>query len=146
MDKLFVRINSDIAAAMKSGDKTRLETLRMMKSKVLLVNARGDLSDKEVVKILLTYAKSVKETVDIMTQHARQAEADQAKKELAIVEDYLPKMLSEEETGKLIKEAISSLGITSPKEIGRLMKEVVALRADVDARLARKIFNESFQN
>ncbi|MFA5097686.1 MAG: GatB/YqeY domain-containing protein [Candidatus Margulisiibacteriota bacterium] len=146
MDKLFVRINSDIAAAMKSGDKTRLETLRMMKSKVLLVNARGDLSDKEVVKILLTYAKSVKETVDIMTQHARQAEADQAKKELAIVEDYLPKMLSEEETGKLIKEAISSLGITSPKEIGRLMKEVVALRADVDAGLARKIFNESFQN
>jgi len=146
MDKLFARINTDIAAAMKSGDKTRLETLRMMKSKVLLVNARGDLSDKEVVKILLTYAKSVKETVDIMTQHARQAEADQAKKELAIVEDYLPKMLSEAETTKLIKDAIASLSITSAKEIGRLMKEVVAVRADVDAGLARKIFNESFQN
>ena len=146
MDKLFGRINSDIASAMKSGDKTRLETLRMMKSKVLLINARGDLSDKEVVKIIQTYAKSVKETIDIMTQHGREAEASQAKKELAIVEDYLPKMLSEEETAKLIKDAIASLGINSPKEIGRLMKEVVAARADIDAGLARKIFNESFQN
>ena len=146
MDKLFAQINADITASMKSGDKSKLEVLRMMKSKILLVNARGALSDKEIVKILQTYAKSVKETVDIMTQHNRQAEADQAKKELVIVESYLPNMLSEEETIKLVKDAIAELGLTSPKDIGRIMKEVVAARPDVDASLARKIFNESFQN
>ena len=146
MDNLFAQINTDITASMKSGDRNKLETLRMMKSKILLVNARGALSDKEIVKILQTYAKSVKETVDIMDKHSRTAEADQAKKELEIVETYLPKMLSEDETKKLIKDAIAELGITSPKEIGRIMKEVVGARADIDGSLARKIFNESFQN
>ncbi|MEK7376851.1 MAG: GatB/YqeY domain-containing protein [Candidatus Margulisiibacteriota bacterium] len=146
MDNLFAQINADIIASMKSGDKTKLETLRMMKSKILLVNARGDLPEKEIIRILQNYAKSVKETADVMSQHNRMPEADQAKKELMIVEIYLPRMLSEEETKKLVKDAITALGITSPKEIGRIMKEVLSNRTDVDGSLARKIFNESFQS
>lgn len=132
-------------AAMKSGDKTRLETLRMMKSKILAVNARGDLPEKDIIKILQNYSKSLKESIEIMIQHGKTAEAEKIKSESDIVNEYLPKMLGEEETRSLVKETIASLQVTSIKEIGRVMKEIVGQRSDVDGSLVRKIVSEILQ-
>ena len=134
---MFEKINKDLAAAMKAGDKVRLETLLMMKSKILNVNARGDLPEKDIVKILQNYAKSLKESLDLMKQHGKNDEADKVLKEIGIINEYLPKMLTEEETKKLVEETIKALGLTSMKEIGRVMKEL-AQRSDVDAGLAKK--------
>lgn len=138
---MFEKINKDMAAAMKSGDKVRLETLRMMKSKILNVNARGDLPEKDVVKILQNYAKSLKESYEVMMQHGKTADAEKVKTEMAIIGEYLPKMLSEEETKKLVEDMIKALGLTSMKEIGKIMKELAG-RSDVDAGLAKKFVSE----
>src|SRR3989338_605691 len=139
---MFNKINQDITKAMKSGDKVRLEVLRMMKSKILNVNARGDLPEKDIVKILQSYAKTLKETIDITEKLGRSAEALQAKNELLIVEEYLPKMLSEDETKKLVEATIAELGVSSPKDMGKVMKEIAGKRTDVDGNLVRKIVSE----
>jgi len=138
---MFNRINKDIASAMKAKDTVRLETLRMMKSKILNVNARGDLPEKDLVKILQNYAKSLKESYEVMMQHGKTADAEKVKTEMAIISEYLPKMLSEEETKKLVEDTIKALGLTSMKEIGKIMKEL-AVRSDVDAGLAKKYVSE----
>ena len=59
--ELFSKINSDLSKAMKEKNELRLSTLRMMKSKILYVNARGDLSDAEIIKILIKFSKELKE-------------------------------------------------------------------------------------
>ena len=139
---MFDKLNKDIALAMKAGDKVRLEVLRMMKSKILTVNARGDLPEKDITKILQNYGKSVKETIEMALQHNKPETAEQSKKELAIVEEYLPKMLSEEETKTLVQETIAKVGATSIKDMGKVMKEIVAVRTDVDGNIVRRFVGE----
>ena len=94
---LFEKINNDLKEAMKAKDELKLSVLRMMKSKVLNVNARGDLPEAEVVKIVSKYGKELKETIEEFTKLGRSVEVDKAKQELAIVQAYLPKELSPEE-------------------------------------------------
>lgn len=139
---MYSKINKDLASAMKAGDKLRLETLRMMKSKILNVNARGDLPEKEIIKILKNYAKTLKESIDIMSQHNRIEEADKIKKELAIVGEYFPKSLSEEETKAFLVELIKEIGAASKKDMGRVMKEALSRRSDADGDIVRKIVME----
>ncbi|MDD5594601.1 MAG: GatB/YqeY domain-containing protein, partial [Candidatus Margulisbacteria bacterium] len=62
--ELLNKINQDLQAAMKAKDELRLSVLRMMKSKILYVNARGDLPDAEVIKILTKYGKDIKESIE----------------------------------------------------------------------------------
>ncbi|MCX5749845.1 MAG: GatB/YqeY domain-containing protein [Candidatus Saganbacteria bacterium] len=142
---MFERINKNMAAAMKAKDTVRLETLRMMKSKILNVNARGDLPEKDIARILQNYVKSLKESVEIMVQHGKTEDAGKVKTEIAIIEEYLPRMLTEEETKNLVKETISVLGATSIKEIGRVMKEITGKRSDVDGSLVKKLVSEILQ-
>ncbi len=130
---------------MKSGDKDRLETLRMMKSQILKVNARGDLPEKDLIKILQNYAKTLKESMDIMSKHGKTADVSKLEKELSVVEEYTPKMLGEEDTRKLVSDTVSSLGLTSIKQMGLLMKEITSKRNDVDGALVRKIVSEILQ-
>ncbi len=142
---LFETINKDLTAAMKAKDSVRLGVLRMMKSKVLNVNARGDLPDAEIIKILQAYSKALKESAEIMAQHGKSEDADIIKKELSIISEYLPKMLDEEATKTLVKETAAQLNITSPKQMGLIMKEIMGKRNDVDGSLVRKIASEILQ-
>jgi uncharacterized protein len=142
---IFGEINKGIAVSMKSGDKVRLETLRMMKSKILNVNARGDLTDQEVIKILKNYSKALKESIDIMSQHGRTEEMEKIKAESAIVGEFLPEMLSEEATKELVKETIAALGLASKKQIGLVMKEITGKRADVDSAKVKDFALEILQ-
>jgi len=142
---MFDKLNKDIVSSMKSGDKDRLETLRMMKSQILKVNARGDLPEKDLIKILQNYAKTLKESMDIMSKHGKTADVSKLEKELSVVEEYTPKMLGEEDTRKLVSDTVSSLGLTSIKQMGLLMKEITSKRNDVDGALVRKIVSEILQ-
>ena len=130
---------------MKAGEKLRLETLRMMKSKILNVNARGDLPEADIIRILKNYAKSLKETIDIMAGAGKTEEADKTRKELEIVSGYLPRMLSEDDTRALVKDTITALGATSRKQMGQVMKEITGKRPDADAALVSKIASELLQ-
>lgn len=142
---MWEKLNKDMASAMKGRNKERLETLRMLKAKVLHVNARGDLDEKEIIKLFQNYQKSLKETLDILKANGKPDEAKKIEGEMAIVSEYLPKMMSEDETRTLVKETVARLGLTSKKEMGRLMKEILTGRSDINGSLVNKIASEFLQ-
>ncbi|MFC1482705.1 GatB/YqeY domain-containing protein [Candidatus Margulisiibacteriota bacterium] len=134
---IFEKINTGIKDAMKAKDTTRLETLRMMKSKILLVNARGDVKDEEVIKILKTYHKNLK---DALEQAGSQKEhVDNLTKEIKIVEEFLPAMLSETDIEKRVKQAIEQTGASSPSDMGKVMGAVMKMSDGIDGKVAKDI-------
>ena len=142
MEKLFPKINKDLQAAMKAGDTLRLETIRMMKSKILLVNARGDLPDAEIIKILLKYMKSLKQSVEEFKKVNRPDAAEKVEKEIKIIQEYLPKQLSEDETRELVKKTMAEVGASSPKETGMVMKKIMSEHAGIDGATVKRIVSE----
>lgn len=140
--ELLNKINSDLHTAMKAKDEVRLSVLRMMKSKILYVNARGDLPDAELIKILTKYGKDIKESIEEFKKVGRTAEVEASQKELAIVREYLPQELSAEEIKALVQKTIAELGAVSIKEMGKVMKEVTAKNPGIDGKLVSQYVRE----
>ncbi len=122
---LFDKVSGDIKAAMLARDKVRLEALRGIKKEFLEAKTAkggdGELSDDAALKILAKMVKQRKESASIYTDQNR---ADLAQEELAqaaIIEEYLPKQLSDEELTAALKEIIVRVGATSAKEMGKVM-------------------------
>jgi uncharacterized protein YqeY len=145
MGELFKKLNSDLAAAMKAKDTFRLEVVRMMKSKVLLVNARGDLPDPEIIKILQKYAKSLKDAIEETKKVNRPEAVAKLEGELKVVEEYLPKMLSEAEVRDIVLKAIAEVGASSPKDTGKVMKAVMGKGLNVDGSMVSRIVSETLK-
>lgn len=143
--KLFEKINNDIKEAMKSKDSAKLSVLRMMKSKVLYVNARGELEENEVIKIINKYAKEIKETIEETKKVGRVDEAKQAEIELKIVEEYLPKQLTDEEIKILVKKTIEKEGASSMKDMGHVMKAMLAKAPSADGKLVSQLVREALK-
>jgi uncharacterized protein len=139
---MFNKINADLQKAMKDKDTVRLATLRMMKSKILNVNSRGDLPEAEIIKIVSKYAKSLKEAIEEARKVNRLEDAGKVEEELKIVEEYLPKQLSENEIKSAVEKIISELGATSMKDMGNVMKEIGAKHPGIDNKLVSSIVRE----
>lgn len=122
---LFDQISEDIKAAMKARDKVRLETLRNIKKVFLEAKtapgANDTLEDDAALKIIAKLAKQGKETAVTYTQAGRQDLADAELAQVAVIEGYLPKQLTEEEITAIVKTIIAETGATSMKEMGKVM-------------------------
>lgn len=140
--ELFSKVNQELKNALKNKDELRLSTLRMMKSKVLYVNAKGDLPDAEITKILKKYSKELMESIEEFKKVGRTAEVERHEKELAIVSEYLPKELSAEEIKTAVQQAIQAVGATSPKEMGKVMKEVLGKHPGIDGKTVNQFVRE----
>jgi uncharacterized protein len=140
--ELLNKINNDLHTAMKAKDELKLSVLRMMKSKVLYVNARGDLPDAEIIKIVTKYGKDLKESIEEFNKVGRSEEVARSRQELAIIQEYLPKELSADEIKALVQKSIAGLGATSIKEMGRVMKEVTANNPGIDGKLVSQFVRE----
>ena len=140
--ELFEKINSQLKDALKNKDELRLSTLRMMKSKVLYVNARGDLPDMEIIKILNKYAKELKESIAEFKKVGRTQEVERHEKELAIVQEFLPRELSPDEIKQLVEQAIRNTGAASVKEMGKVMKEVLGKHPGIDGKTVNQYVRE----
>jgi len=140
--ELFNKINQELKNALKSKNELRLSTLRMMKSKVLYVNAKGDLPDAEITKILKKYSKELKESIEEFKKVERPAEVERHEKELAIVSEFLPKELSPEEIKKAVEQAVKDTGAASIKELGKVMKEVLAKHPGIDGKTVNQFVRE----
>lgn len=127
---------------MKEKNEFRLSVLRMMKSKILYVNARGDLPDPEVIKILAKYGKEIKESIDEAKKVGRPEAAEKSEKELIIVEGYLPKQLSEAEIKSAVQSIAKEIGTAGIKDMGKLMKEVLARNPGIDGKLVNQFVRE----
>lgn len=122
---LFDQISNDIKDAMKARDKVRLETLRNIKKVFLEAKtapgANDELSDDNAMKILQKLAKQGKESAATFSQQNRQDLADAELAQVAVIETYLPKPLSDEEIEAAVKDIIAQVGATSMKEMGKVM-------------------------
>lgn len=122
---LFDQISNDIKEAMKARDKVRLETLRNIKKVFLEAKtapgANDELTDDAAMKILQKLAKQGKESAATYVQQNRQDLADDELAQVAVIEGYLPKPLTDEEIEAAVKEIIAQTGASSIKEMGKVM-------------------------
>ncbi|MDE5986048.1 MAG: GatB/YqeY domain-containing protein [Prevotella sp.] len=125
MTMLFDQISTDIKEAMKARDKVRLETLRNIKKVFLEAKtapgANDELSDADAMKILQKLAKQGKESAATYTAQGRQDLADDELAQVAVIESYLPKPMTEEEIEEVVRAIIAETGATSIKEMGKVM-------------------------
>lgn len=132
-DGLRARILDDLKTAMKAGDKRRLGVLRMVKAEIQrreveLRVERGrdfELPDDEVLSVLTRAAKQRRESIDSFRAGGREELAAGEEAELAVIEDYLPRALSEDELAALVDAAIAEAGASAPGDMGKVMKLLV---------------------
>lgn len=136
---IIENINLSIKEAMKSRDQVRLDVLRMLKSKILAVDARGNLSEGDVVKLFKTYYGNLQEALEQAQTANRLEIVERLKIELTIVQEFLPKALSHDETIKIVKLAISDSGAKTKKDLGLVMKSVMKLNNTIDGKLAKDL-------
>ena len=118
-------IESGIKDAMRAKDADRLRALRAIKSMILLEETSGSnadgLSEDAEMKILMKAAKQRKDSLDVYLSQSRPDLADKEQAELSIIEEFLPKQLSDEELTVRIAEIIAAVGATSPADMGKVM-------------------------
>ena len=122
-------INDQIKQAMLAKEKDRLAALRDIKAKLLLEATSGggaEVSDETAIKICLKLYKQRIETYDLYVQQGRQVLADEELVQAKVIEEFLPKQLSEQEIQEEIDQAIAQLGITGPQDMGKLMGHLSA--------------------
>jgi uncharacterized protein YqeY len=122
---LFDQVSEDIKDAMRAKDKIRLEALRGMKKEFLEAKtakgAADELSDETAVGILQKMAKQRRESAGIYTSQNRADLAENELAELAVIEAYLPKQLSQDELDTKIAGIIAQTGASSPADMGKVM-------------------------
>ncbi len=123
--ELFNTISNDIKEAMKAQDKVALATLRNIK-KVLLEaktapGANDIVSDADAMRIIQKLVKQGRESAELYSSQNRNDLAQEELMQVAVMEKYLPKPLSEEEIRQEIKNIIAELGVTSAQEMGKVM-------------------------
>ena len=129
------QIRGDMKKAAKERNSLALSALRMtlaaIKNKE--IEARGEIGEDLVRKVLATMVKQRRESIDLYHRGGRTDLAEKEAEEIAVLEAYLPKALSDAEVESLAREAIGATGAKSPADMGRIMKELmpkVAGRAD----------------
>lgn len=119
------QIQKDIMEAMKAKDTVRLNAVRSIKSAILLAKTSEggakELQDADIIKLIQKLAKQRKEAAEQYVAAGRQELADNEIAEAAVLDTYLPRMLSEEEVEARLREIISQTGASSPADMGKVM-------------------------
>jgi uncharacterized protein YqeY len=138
------QIQKDIVDAMRSREELRLSTLRMVKA--ALTNKEKDkrapLDDKEAQQILSTLIKQRRDSIEAFTKGGRQELADKEAAEIKLIESYLPKAMGEEQIAEAVKATIAEMGSPTLKDMGTVMKNVMAKLQATGARVEGKTVSE----
>jgi uncharacterized protein YqeY len=123
-------ISDDMKKAMKSGDRLRLETLRTLRAVLLEkeIEKRGSgnpVTPDDEVAVLVGAAKRRKESIEQFEKGGRRDLVEQETKELAIIQEYLPKQMSADELNALIQRVIAETSASSPADFGKVMPAVM---------------------
>jgi uncharacterized protein YqeY len=136
------RIEADLKSSLKAGDKRRVATLRLLLAalKNEKIQAQRDLTGEEVEAVLRRAVKQRRDSIEQYARGGRQDLVDAETAELAIIEEYLPKGLSDAEVESELRAIVQEKGLTSAKDVGLAMKEVMARhRGRVDGKKAQEI-------
>ncbi len=126
MSTLKDKLKADLTASMKSRDEVRTRTIRMALAAVNVEEVSGkaarELSDEEIIKVLTKEAKKRREAAEAFSGAGRAEQAQAEVDEQAVLEEYLPAQLSDEELGALVDEAVAESGAAGPQAMGQVMK------------------------
>ena len=140
------RLMSDFKDAMKAKDTVKKETINLARAaiKQVEVDERRELSDEEIIAILAKQVKMRKDALADFEKGGRTDLADAYKKEIEVLEIYLPAQLSKEEVAKVVAETAASLGIEGGKQnMGKLMGPVMGkLKGQADGSLVKDVVME----
>ena len=139
----IAEVSRATAAAMKAGDKERKATLSALLTalKNKAIDKRADLTEEEEVQVILKEIKQTKETIDT-TPADRTDIIEECEKRLAVLEEYAPKMMGEEEIKAVIQGVLNDLGIEAPtaKDKGKIMKELMPkVKGKADGKLVSEL-------
>ena len=143
---LAEQIEKDVIVAMKAKDAVKVSTLRMLKSALgnYLIQVKKDKAeDSEVLGIITKQAKQRRESVESFEKAGRKDLADKEKAELAILESYLPKQLTDDELRAVVQKAIVWSDAKSPADMGKLMKVLMpAVQGKADGKRVQEVVKD----
>lgn len=142
---LFQKIQTDMYEAMKLGDKNTSITLRtvLAKLKNKKIDKQDDLSINDEIKVLQMLVKQRKESIELYQKGDRPELVELETKEMEILNNYLPKMMDENEIKNIVKTVIDDIGATSMADMGKIMPEVMKRgNGLIDGKSAQKFVNE----
>ena len=122
------RIANDMKSAMKSQDKFALSVLRMLKSALQLegIQLKKDLTDDEVMTVIKRNVKQRKDSIEEFKKYGKMEEVEALEKEIALLKQYLPEELSEEQIDQAIDQVFEEMKPQSIKDMGHVMKELTS--------------------
>lgn len=150
-ERIFMRekILEDLKLSMKAQDKEKLTVIRMIKGAMQMeeLNKKHELTDDEVIAIISKQIKSRKEAIVEFEKANREDLIEQNKKEIEILNTYMPEQLSDEEIQKVIDEAFSKINPTSQSDMGKIIGSISPiLKGKADMGMVSKIVKEKLSN
>ena len=139
------RLVEEMKQAMKSNDKLRLSTIRMIRSalKNKEIELRKKLEDEDIVKVVQVMVRKGEEAVEQLQAGGRMDLVEKEKREIEILKSFLPQPLSQEEILKIIDQSIQETQASSPKDIGKVMKSVIPkIGGKADGKLINQLVKE----
>ncbi len=136
-------VTEQMKTAMKAGDKLRLETMRSLRALILEFEKSGTgrtMGEEDEQKILLSAAKKRKDAIEQFRQVGRPDAAATEEAELAIIQEFLPTQMTENEVETAVKAVIAQVGATTPQEVGKVMGAAMKeLRGKADGTLVQTV-------
>jgi uncharacterized protein YqeY len=139
------KIDADTKAALKSGEKDKVSTLRMLNAalKNKQIDKRRPLTEEEVIETVRSLIKQRKDSIEQFAKGGRKDLVDKETAEVAVLETYLPQQLAREELDVMVRDAISQTGAQGAKDMGKVMKALIPL---VGGRADGKLLSELVKN
>ena len=140
--QMYDTLMNDVKTAMKAHDMASVNALRgvIAKAKDLTVNAGKEMTDEAILQVLAKGVKQREESIAQFEQAGRAELAENEKREMELLKKYLPEQLSEDAVAALVKDVIAAVGATSKKDMGKVMKEVMArAKGQADGKLVSRL-------
>ncbi|WP_040948377.1 GatB/YqeY domain-containing protein [Gorillibacterium massiliense] len=142
------QLNEDMKQAMKSQNKFRLSVIRMVRSAIknIEIDQRKTLDDNEILDILSREIKQRRDSLQEFEKAGREDLAETVKSEIAIIAEYLPQQLSEEEIHAIVRQTIQETGASSKAEMGKVMSALMPkVKGRADGKLVNQIVQQQLQ-
>ncbi|OYD07663.1 GatB/YqeY domain-containing protein [Paludifilum halophilum] len=145
---LMERLNSDMKTAMKNKDKTKLSVIRMVRSSLKNeeIKLNRPLTEEDALNVISRELKQQKDSLNEFEQADRKDLAEKARADIAVLQEYLPEPLTEEEVRGIVREAIQESGATSKADMGQVMKIVIPrVKGRADGKMVNRLVQEALQ-
>jgi len=142
---LLTKLNDDMKAAMKNKDKESLQVIRMLKASLQneKINLGRDLTEEEELTVISREMKQRRDSLAEFEEVGRDDLAEKTRKEIAVVENYLPAQLTEDDIREIVNEAIEQTGASSSQEFGKVMGVVMPkVKGKADGKQVNAIVKE----